>query len=99
MAEPAEMITDGPERPGRSRRNRHFGHCSRLDVCVDFQCANHEAMRRVGACQLQRDRLTLDQRYMIGCEVELARCDLHDLSTLGSLGAERYRMDSQIHHQ
>ena len=57
----------------------HFGDPARFDIRVDLQRANHKAVGRVGTGDLQRDRLTLYERDVIGREAELARGNLDHL--------------------
>jgi hypothetical protein len=89
VAKSAVVIADRLERPRRRRRHRHLGHLPGLDVGVDFQCADHESVRPVGAGQLQRNRLTLHQGDVIGREAELAGRDLDDLCTFAGTRAGR----------
>jgi hypothetical protein len=56
------MIANRGVISGRAGCDRYLGNLSGFDVGVDLECANHEAVRRVEAGQLQRDRLALDAR-------------------------------------
>ena len=83
------MVADRGIAAGFIRLDGYRGRFAWIDVGVDTQRLDHEAVRSVGAGQLQGNRLAFHQVDVVGRELELARRYLHDLRAFGGRCAER----------
>src|SRR5438552_4907229 len=86
MIDAAEVIANGHKFPGGLRRHPNLCGLARLNVGVDFQRADEEAMGYVLAGEPHSDRLTLLQRDLRRDNLEALGGSVHPLGRLIRFG-------------